>query len=297
MSAVLVTGASGFLGRHIMRELQKRDIPAFALVRAGRPPEAYANFQILRDDGDVQKLADDFKRQKISRVIHVATIYPADETAGNAMDILNANLLFGGKILEASRLAGVTGFVNMGTFSQFGENGDVKPNSLYAATKQAFSEMLSYYADWHDLNAITLVLYDLYGPGDTRPKLLPELISAARTGNSMDATPGLQKMVPLHVRDAVAAVILALENLSDGTGSSNPNQYVCGDEVITVRELARVVETVSGRAMNVNWGARPYRSNQLMVPFVGPKLSGWEPKIKIAEGVEELLREWDDTAG
>ncbi|MBG6154065.1 nucleoside-diphosphate-sugar epimerase [Labrenzia sp. EL_159] len=297
MSGVLVTGASGFLGRHVMRELLGLNVPVFSLVRAGRPLEAFQNFPTICDNGDVIKLSEDIGRHNITNVIHVATIYPANETGGNAVNILNANLLFGGKILEASRLAGVTGFINIGTFSQFAKYGNVRPNSLYAATKQAFSELLSYYADWHNLNALTLILYDLYGPGDTRPKLLPELISAAKTGKWIDATPGEQKMVPLHVQDAVSAVVLALNNLRLDQKFRNPNLFVCGEEVLTVRELARVVERGSGQPMNVRWGARPYRSNQLMVPYVGPKFSGWNPRINIAQGVEQLLREWDESTG
>lgn len=297
MSGVLITGASGFLGKHVAGELLRLNIPVFALVRSGRTLEAYQNLSIIHDDGDTLKLSEEIRRCNITKVIHTATIYPADEMGENAVNILNANLLFGGRVLEASRLAGVTGLVNIGTFSQFAENGNVRPNSLYAATKQAFSELLTYYADWHNLSALTLVLYDLYGPSDTRPKLLPELISTAKTGKWMDATPGEQKMVPLHVQDAVSAVVLALNNLHLGQRAHNPNLFVCGDEVLAVRELARVVEKESGLPMNVRWGARPYRSNQLMVPFVGPRFSGWKPKINIAQGVEQLLREWDESAG
>ncbi|MEO1024897.1 MAG: NAD(P)-dependent oxidoreductase [Pseudomonadota bacterium] len=297
MASVLVTGAGGFLGGRLMSRLQDRNIPAYGLQSVGRSSETSRPYPTIRDRGDVLDLAGELQRYEVTDIIHAATAYPTDETGLNAETVLNANISFGGRLLAASRSAGVSGFVNIGTFWQFAENGSVRPNSLYAATKQAFSELVTYYANWQDLNALTLVLYDLYGPGDKRPKLLSELVSAARTGKRIETTPGHQKMVPLHVDDAIAAIMVALELVRGDRIAANPNKFVSGGQVLTVRELAQLVADISGQKLNINWGARPYRSNQLMEPYLGAGLGGWEPKIKIWQGVEELLREWDELAG
>jgi len=296
MGSVLVTGAGGFLGGHFMKRLLDQNIPAYALLRTNASPETLRSYPTIRDSGDVREFSGELERHGVTEIIHTATAYAPDETGPSAESVLNANILFGGRLLAASVFAGVTGFVNIGTFWQFAENGAVRPNSLYAATKQAFSELVTYYANWQDLNALTLVLYDLYGPGDRRPKLLPELVSAARTGKRIETTPGYQKIVPLHVDDAIAAIMVALENVRGEKLHSNPARFVSGGEALTVRALAKLVEEASGKKLNVDWGARPYRSNQIMEPYLGPGLDGWEAKIKIAQGVEELLREWDDSA-
>ncbi|MEQ8779627.1 MAG: NAD(P)-dependent oxidoreductase [Roseibium album] len=297
MRGVLVTGAGGFLGGHLMTRLLDQNIPAFALVRENASPETPRPYPTLHDRGDVLELAGELTRYDITDVIHLATSYAPDEAGPNALSVLNANILFGGRLLAASAAAGVTGFVNIGTFWQFAEDGSLGPNSLYAATKQAFSELVAYYANWQNLNALTLVLYDLYGPGDKRPKLLPELVSAAKTGKRIDTTAGYQKVVPTHVYDAVDAILVALEQVRGNKLPSNPDKFVHGGDALTVRELARLIESVSGKALNIDWGARPYRSNQIMDPYLGPRLSGWKPKINIAQGVEQLLREWDESTG
>ena len=297
MGSVLVTGAGGFLGGHLMNRLLDQKIPAYALLRADQSDGIARPYPTIRDRGDVTELSGELERHDVTDIIHTATSYAPDETGPGAETVLNANIVFGGRLLAASAAAGVSGFVNIGTFWQFAGNGAVRPNSLYAATKQAFSELVTYYATWQDLNALTLVLYDLYGPGDKRPKLLPELVSAARTGKRIETTPGYQKMVPLHVDDAVAAIMTALDRVRGGRLEANPSKFVSGGEALTVRALAQLVEDVSGQELNIDWGARAYRSNQLMEPYMGPGLDDWKPKIKIAQGVEQLLREWDDSAG
>lgn len=297
MGSILVTGAGGFLGGHLMSRLLDQKVPAYALLRADQSEDVSRPYPTIRDRGDVLELSGELNRNGITDIIHTATLYAPDETGPGAETVLNANVVFGGKLLAASIAAGVSGFVNIGTFWQFAENGAVRPNSLYAATKQAFSELVTYYATWQDLNALTLVLYDLYGPGDKRPKLLPELVSAARTGKRIETTPGYQKMVPLHVDDAVDAIMTALDVVRSERIEANPSKFVFGGEALTVRALAQLVEDVAGQKLNIDWGARAYRRNQLMEPYLGPGLGGWKPKINIVRGVEQLLREWDDSAG
>ena len=67
--------------------------------------------------------------------------------------------------------AGCYRMVNTGTSWQHYENSDHRPSNLYAATKQAFEEILNFYATAYPLRVCSLHLSDTYGPNDIRPKL------------------------------------------------------------------------------------------------------------------------------
>ena len=84
---------------------------------------------------------------------------------------------------------------------------DYRPVNLYAATKQAFEDVLAYYADAQGIAAVTLELYDTYGPGDPRRKLIRILFEAARSGEPIQLSPGEQVIELLHVDDAVPRIV------------------------------------------------------------------------------------------
>ena len=76
--------------------------------------------------------------------------------------------------------------------------------SLYAATKQAFTDLLVFYAEVEGLAVHTLELMDTYGPGDPRAKLIPFLLRAGAEGTTVEMTDGTQLIDLVHVDDAVA---------------------------------------------------------------------------------------------
>ena len=78
--------------------------------------------------------------------------------------------------------------------------------SLYAATKQALAVIVEYYVRVRGLDATTVTLFDTYGPGDVRPKLVPLLLRAARDGAPVDMSDGGQLIDLTYVDDVVAGL-------------------------------------------------------------------------------------------
>ena len=89
--------------------------------------------------------------------------------------MVTANVGFGTALAEAVSQAGDCTFVNTGTVWQHYDARPYSPVSLYAAMKQAFTDVLRFYQEVAGLPVVTLELTDTYGPGDPRPKLLPIL--------------------------------------------------------------------------------------------------------------------------
>src|SRR5207247_1687541 len=87
------------------------------------------------------------------------------------------------------------------------------PADLYAATKQAFVDVLRYFVEAAALEVVTLELYDSYGLDDARVKLMPALRRAALDGGRIALTDGRQQLDLVHVDDVVRAYEAAAERL------------------------------------------------------------------------------------
>jgi nucleoside-diphosphate-sugar epimerase len=198
--------------------------------------------------------------------------------------MVSANVGFGTALAEAVRRTGDCTFVNTATVWQHFEAQPYSPVSLYAAMKQAFTDVLQFYAEVEGLRVVTLELTDTYGPGDTRAKLLPFLVKAAREGTTMQMTDGIQLIDLVHVDDAVSALLATAEGVPGETYGAT------GGETVTLRELVPRFERATGLTVNVEWGVRPSRAREMLTPWLfSPPPPGWEPQVSLDAGLKTLV--------
>ena len=105
-------------------------------------------------------------------VYHLAAYYTGAHGAQVTPKLIASNITFGAYLLEAMAACSTSALVYASTVMTFYKEKTYCPLNLYAATKQAFSDLLAYYTDAGILRSVTLVLSDTYGPGDRRPKVL-----------------------------------------------------------------------------------------------------------------------------
>ncbi len=287
---ILVTGATGFIGTNLTRELKKQH-ELFILGQFEGDPEKLGLPGIVMTD-DIRQLADYIKSNEIEGIIHLASLYLTVHTPEQVKDLVLSNVYFGTAVLEAVSLAGtVKWFLNTGSIWQ---NYNVKgtaynPVNLYAATKQAFIDMAKYYRDVFGIRFCTLKLCDTYGPGDPRPKLFKLFKDYSESGEVLKMSLGEQLLDILYVSDIVSG----FSHLVDLLGSNEPlgEQYVLSSgKQRSLRSLADVFASVSGRKLNIEWGGRPYRDREVMIPWKGPILPGWEPKVDLELGIQLFLK-------
>jgi nucleoside-diphosphate-sugar epimerase len=164
--------------------------------------------------------------------------------------------------------------------------------SLYAATKQAFEDILAFYTDATPLRVISLHLFDTYGPDDPRPKLIQLLLKAARGGPGLSMPEGKQLLDFVHVDDVVNAFLLAAARLERGDGAPNETFAVSAGERLSLRDLVALVERLVGHSLPVEFGARPYRAREVMQPWTrGEPIPGWAPQTSLESGLRRLLEE------
>ncbi len=284
----LVTGATGFVGRHLVRHLRDAGWQVAVLSR-GRLPQAAAavekTYLYTGQTDDLMRALADFRPDT---VFHMASLFLAQHTPEQVAPLVLSNVLLGTQLLEAMRAAGVRRLVNAGTAWQNFAGDGYLPVNLYAATKQAFEDVLLYYVETANLRAVTLKLFDSYGPGDTRRKLLRLLLDCLRTGQPLAISGGEQVLDLAHVDDICRAFLRAAELVADPGQPASAVYAVRGGQRRTLRAVVETLEKVAGRTLPIDWGARPYRDREVMLPWSGPALPGWRPQITLEDGLRAL---------
>lgn len=293
----LVTGATGFIGSNLVRTLVDTGWQVHALVRPGSVLDSLKDvqerftFQVY--DGSAESMLALMRACRPDMVFHLASLYISEHRPHEITPLVESNITLGSHLAEAMLSSGCKKLVNVGTSWQHYNSEEYRPVNLYAATKQAFEDILSYYHDAHALSCITLKLFDTYGAGDRRRKLIAIIMDAALSGAPIDMSPGEQTVDLSHVSDVVNAMVEAAEFLAAQPSAINAAYFVSGERM-TVRELVALVANALQRPVYANFGGRPYRTREVMEP---PARSERMPFWENRSAKRSLARELPTLAG
>lgn len=287
---ILVTGSTGFIGRSLVAALAGKHDLAFVLRPSSQPPRV-DGVKIVWD-GQGATLAAQICDFKPELVLHLAGQFLGVHASGQVDDLVESNVRFPSLLLEGALAAGCRHFINTGTAWQHFENALYAPVNLYAATKQAFADILAYYVGVGGFSALTLELTDTYGPNDPRPKLVALLRRSAKTGEMLALSAGAQWVDFVHVDDVVDAFCLAIEKVQTLPPATQESYAVRSGNPLQLRAFVDLFNELAPAPAPVIWGARPYRPRETMVPATyGKTLDGWTPRITLRDGLKALLTE------
>lgn len=272
---ILVTGATGFVGQHLLPYLEKQGHEVYALVRPSTDgSKVYTNHLYVFED-DIEHLASYLLENHVDGIIHLASLYIAEHKPEDIKNIVTSNVYLGTAVMEAAVKAGVKWFLNTGTIWQ---NYNVEPYSdtycpvnLYAASKQAFMDMAKYYTEVSDIKFCTLKLCDTYGANDTRRKIFALFEQIAKTGECLKMSPGEQKLDIVHIDNVVRDFEALAEKLDNGE-QLREEYVVASGRQRSLKEIAKQYEIDHQVILNIEWGGRPYRKREVMVPYIGYQL-------------------------
>ena len=294
MQRVLISGATGFVGRHLVRHLARNGVAVGCIVRDGSDATTFGEVAaVLPHHGSTEELHEIVRRFAPQCVVHLASHFVAEHQPHDIAPLISANLLFATQLADASATAGVEQFVNTGTSWQHYEGAVYNPVCLYAATKQAFDDILRYYRERFGMRVVTLELSDTYGPGDRRKKLVPLLLERVKDRQTLSMSAGEQRISLVFISDVVEAFVRAFEIVGDLPPGEEARFGVGAAEQPTLRELVALFEREAGVRLDIRWGERPYRTREVMVPWQGPALPGWRPKIDLPAGIRRVLEAAD----
>ncbi len=292
----LVTGASGFIGAAVARALvrQGRDVCVL-----GRRPCGIAGLarEQLADLSEPERLRDTLDSIRPQRVFHLTAygVTPADRDPKLMRQIntdLPATLM---QLLADSSPAAI---VCVGSSAEYAplaleralaEQDPLEAEKLYGASKAAGSLLAAAIAQTAQLPFAYLRLFQIYGPGEAPHRLLSALCSRLLAGETVPLSVGSQVRDFLHIDDAVAALLLAGEQLAQGELRSG--FYNVGTGIGTsVKDFS----LAAARAMGADreqlaFGALPQRPDDL--PYVVADVhafaaaTGWQPRYGLADGL------------
>lgn len=281
----VVTGGTGYTGQRLVRQLLADGAAVLAVVRPGDNDPVPVGALRLEDLGDAQSNCDAFGEFKPDVVLHLAACQDLTHEPVAVDALVEANVAFAARMLSAAAASGARGFVAAGSFMTHADGtSHYAPQTMYAATKQAFRDLAAYYHRWTPLNVTVLELSDTYGPDDHRRKFLNLLADACLANESLDVTPGDQVVYPLHVDDVVSAFVHAARLLVDGV-LLDEVYSVHGPKGVTIRQLVGLFESATGLHPDVRFGGRAYRPNEIMKPYTGPSLPDWTPSMSLEQGL------------
>lgn len=293
---ILLTGATGYIGSHLLERLLE-DGHEVAAVQRGSSTKLSdlslrfeGQLKLIATDGSTNSLVAPIQTFRPELAYHLAANFIAEHKTSDIESLAQSNLTFGLQLLEALAVASCTKLVHAGTSWQNFTGDKYDPVCLYAATKEAFETLAGYYAAARGLNLTTAKLFDTYGPRDPRPKVLSLLVRAAKNGERLSMSGGKQLLELVYITDVVEALLLAGRRLCDGRDQGKTEYVVSTGAPVSLRELADIVFQAVGKAMDIEWGGRPYREREVMIPWKGgQRVPGWTPQMPLLEGITKVL--------
>ena len=285
----LVTGGTGYVGSMLVRRLVADGWDVHLIVRPNTDKKVLApvaeHIECHVHGGSSQGICDIVAAARPDVVFHLASLFLAQHKVSDVEALVNSNVLFSVQLAEAMASNGVRHLINTGTSWQYYENEAYNPVNLYAATKQAFESLLAYYVAAHGFVVTTLALFDTYGPGDWRQKLIALLWKTADSSEPLAMSPGEQSIDLVHIDDVVAAFVLSAQQLA-GKASGHTHYGVSSGRPMLLRDLVKRFEKATGAAVPILWGARPYRPREVMSPWTDfNPVPGWHPRTPFETGI------------
>jgi GDP-L-fucose synthase len=296
---IIVTGGSGFLGRHVVAELRRKGCKSIVVPRS-------ADYD-LRREADVRKLLAEHRPQV---VLHLAALVGG--IGANRLhpgSFLYSNLMMGALLIEQSRMAGVEKFLQVGTICSYPKFTPVpfkeeelwngypeETNAPYGLAKKLLIVQLQSYRQEYGFNGVNVLPVNLYGPWDNFdlesshviPALIRKCIEAKERGEKVLSVwgTGTPTREFLYVEDAAEAIVRAAEVLD----TSDPVNIGSGHEISIADLVKLVAEKVGFRGTIQLDPTKPDGQPRRCLDVTrAKKLLGWQARVTLPEGLERTV--------
>lgn len=291
-ATALVTGGTGFLGRHLCQRLADLGVEVHATSRQERaddPEYAHAAWHRLNlsDAAAVSRLLG---RLRPDLVVHLASLVTGDRQRSLVLAAFEANLRSTVHLLDAAATAGVARFVQLGSMEEPSLAGSsAPPASPYQAAKVAATGYCRMYAELYGLDVVVARVFMVYGPGrqDVR-KLIPHVIHSLLTNAPLRLSSGGRRVDWIYVDDVVDGLV----QLLSASGVAGRVVDIGSGRMVTVRDVVEQIYRRLGRDAPPPFGTLPDRPGEPEAAADLPTtraLLGWRPAVDLEEGLTRTI--------
>lgn len=306
MDRVVVTGGAGFIGSHLVERLL--DAGAEVLVvdsfRLGRrahldPARARANGSLTVVEGDICS-GDDLgciEEFHPDTVFHMAALHFIPYCAAHPTEALDVNVLGLQSVLDAVREVPLARFVFASSGAVYGlgldpwlESAPVAPNEIYGLSKWMGERFVARFAqDRPEVRVVAARLFNTYGPRETNPHVVPDIVRAMYEGRPIELGNLWPKRDLIYVTDTAAALLAA------AAGGPGFEVFNVGTGVGTaIEEVVAEIGALAGSPLEVRQVPERMREGDghlISDPGKLMRETGWEPEYDLQAGLRRLLDE------
>ncbi|HWB08853.1 MAG TPA: NAD-dependent epimerase/dehydratase family protein [Pirellulales bacterium] len=303
---VLITGASGFVGACLTRDLVASGREVHVVLRtesprwrlAGLTGEYAAHEADLRDLPALRRAVDACRPEVIYHLAAHGTLAGKHDRAA----VFASNLTGTCNLLEALAGHDYQMLVNVGSSSEYGhhlrpirEDDPLRPRTDYAVSKAA-STLLVQAESYKGRPVTTVRIFSAYGPWEDPSRLIPYLMNCCLRGQRPQLTDGRQPRDFIHVDDCVAL----LKRAAECVGARGQILHAGTGRRQTVRGMVEIVLRIcTGGRLSADFGAQPSRPDE-PAEWVADMthtiaLTGWRPLLAPEEGIQKTWN-WHQAA-
>ena len=302
MDRVLVTGGAGFIGSHLVESLLDSGadvlvVDDFRLGRRAHLGKGGAAGRLTVIEGDIRSAEDlrpvaDFAPDT---VFHMAALHFIPYCNAHPQEALDVNILGLDTVIRAVRTAPLRAFVfpSSGAIYGFGdqpwpETAPARPDEIYGISKWMGEQVMGrFHADRAGLRTVVARLFNTYGPRETNPHVLPEVMQALRAGKPIELGNLWPQRDLIYVTDTAGALVAAaqgdpgLEVFNVGTGTGT-----------TIEDVMETIGEITGHPVDVRQVPERMRDGDGHLVSNPQKLmqaTGWKPQYDLEAGLRQLL--------
>lgn len=287
---VLVFGASGFIGKTLIKYLIENGHEATGVYRSlPSGTDLLGGVEILESSSQADKI---FERINADLAINVSNFFSRTAESADIEKFADVNAVLISAICKGC-ISSDTALIQVGSAWEANFSADDPSlGNTYALFKGLASQICNWYQDSFGLKFAQLNLFDTYGEGDTRGKIVQFLTEQIGESNALDLSGGMQILELVHVID-VASCVTRLGNLliNDELPDSKIKYACFPNKPVTLRQLVETIDQISIEKVAVNWGAREYRVGEMFKRNLREfrPVPGWEQEVDIYSGLCRVI--------
>lgn len=284
----LVTGASGFLGKAVMKLLLEQKKRAIGL-----DPRSSATTQVVDDLSDRLKLTKLLAGERVTHIIHAGGVSGPMVLADDPVKVITINVLGSLNLLYAAMGTGVRTFVYcssaaaLGSFYEnepVGEDYPLRPNNTYSASKAAMEMVLRGLWGKIFLDLCSLRFTVIYGPGRETTFTVEEIVGAALAGKAARIQP-MTDWPYIYIDDAARAAVQACY----AKGRKQLSYFIAHPEKVTPEDIAAAA-AAAGKPVRIEIDSSKLSAARGPLDIEpAARDFGFRAQVDLREGVRRLI--------